>query len=158
LSDVITFTIPGRLRGKGRPRATVRGGFVKTYTDEKTRSCEGLVRHFASQAMGGAKPFDGPIALSVLIYLNTPASWPKKRKAAAYHATGKPDADNVLKLIGDSCNAIVWRDDSQISDIRMKRRYTDDQERVEIVVTALTRPAAIARAAIEKTKAARGEV
>lgn len=146
MTDIVCFTIPGRVRGKGRPRAFLKkNGRIGTYTDDKTSSCESVVRDCAAKAMGDNPPIEGPVAISILSYSAIPKSWSKKRKAEAYHATGKPDADNVLKLIGDACNGILWRDDSQITDIKMKRRYTHDQERVEIVVTDLSRPIAIAR-------------
>lgn len=142
----ISFTIPGRVRGKGRPRAVVRPGtsFVSVYTDPETRNCETLVRNSAHDAMGEWTPFDGPIELTVAIFQLVPPSWSKKKTAAAFYLTGKPDLDNVVKLIGDALNGIVWRDDSQISDLHVKRRYIRaGQERVEITITELTEPCGV---------------
>ena len=144
---MIHFTIPGRIRGKGRPRATVRGGFAKLYTDAKTRSDEAMVRHFASQAMTGLLPLTGPLALDVLMFISPPLSWSRKKREAAQFVTGKPDCDNVLKLIGDSLNGIVYADDSQIAQVRMTRKYTLAHEHVSIEVLALTEQHSEARAA-----------
>ena len=56
-----------------------------------------------------------------------PKSWPKAKKQAAMigeiQHTGKPDADNVLKTVGDALNGIVWKDDSQIVSASINKRY-----------------------------------
>lgn len=126
----VSFVIPGRLRGKGRPRAQIRhrkggGTFVHVHNDDKTISAEASVKQFAALAMRGLAPFTGPLILDVTINLNRPTSWPKKRKAAEFHATGKPDLDNIAKMLGDACNGIVWGDDSQLCEIRIRRGYND---------------------------------
>ena len=43
----------------------------------------------------------------------------------------KPDADNIAKIILDSLNGVAYKDDSQIVDIRIIKKYTEDEERVE---------------------------
>lgn len=136
----VSFTIPGRIRGKGRPRVTMRDGsrFPHVYTDQETVACETLVRNSAHEAMGEWPPFEGPVKLSIAIFQLIPPSWSKKKTAAAIYLTGKPDVDNVVKLIGDGMNGIVWRDDSQISDLHVTRRYLQSgQERVEITIEEL---------------------
>lgn len=140
---MISFTIPGRVRGKGRPRATamsVKGKtYVRTYTDAKTVSAEGLVRHFASQAMYGLKPFEGAIHLDVVIFQHTPKSWSKKRTAGAKWITGKPDCDNVLKLLADSMNRLVYLDDAQIAKVSVSREYANYMpEQVQVTVRELS--------------------
>lgn len=128
--NAVQFSIPGRLKGKGRPRAMIRsrrGGqqFVQVYTDSDTVSAESMVRKFAAQAMDGNRPFDGPLILDVTISLNRPASWSKRRRAETFHATGRPDLDNIVKLIGDALNGIVWGDDAQLCEVRVRRIYND---------------------------------
>jgi Holliday junction resolvase RusA-like endonuclease len=122
-----SFTIPGRLIGKGRPKFSKAGGFVRVYTPEKTRNCEAMVRSFGLEAMGHTPPLAGPVWLSVHSSIIPPPSWSKKRRAAATFVTGKPDLDNVLKLVGDSLNGVCWVDDSQISAVFFVRTYTLDQ-------------------------------
>jgi Holliday junction resolvase RusA-like endonuclease len=129
------FIVPGRIRGKGRPRFARRGNFVRTFTDANTVACEATVKHFASEAMRGRQLFEGPLWLSVAVWLVPPASWSKKRRSSAVYVTGRPDADNILKLIGDSLNGVVWADDSQLATIEISRRYTlRHAERVEIEI------------------------
>lgn len=143
---MVQFNIPGRVRGKGRPRFARAGNFVRTFTDVKTKSDEAMVRHFASQAMAGLSLLDGPVAVTIQATIQPPASWSKKRRAAALWVTGKPDCDNAAKLICDSMNGIVFADDAQISDLHFRRRYSlTEPEHVWVSVSALVevRPATI---------------
>lgn len=135
---IVAFTIPGRLRGKGRPRFSTKGGQVRTFTDAKTEAAEGVVRGYAAQAMNGRPPIEGPVALSIAIWQAIPPSWSKKKRSNAFYLTGRPDCDNSLKLAADSLRHIVYHDDAQISDASVTRRYAENgMERVEIKITAL---------------------
>lgn len=139
----VSFTIPGRIRGKGRPRFRAMSAkgrtFVQTYTDAKTESGEAVVRHFASEAMKGRPPMDGPVSIQIEIVMHHPKSWSKKKRAGTKFPTCKPDADNQLKLVGDACNGILWHDDSQISEVSLTRLYADNEgERVQNRARSLT--------------------
>lgn len=124
---VIRFTVPGEPVGKGRPRAFRMGNGVRMHTPEKTARYENLVAMAAQQAMAGKAPMDGAVAVDMLLVTVPPASWAKKKRAAALageiHPTTKPDCDNVLKAIADACNGIVWGDDKQITDVAIRKRY-----------------------------------
>jgi len=137
----IGFAIPGRVGGKGRQRSVLikpkdknKPSFISHYTPEKTRSDEALVRSFGMAAMAGRKPLEGPLWLSIEIRLIPPASWSKAKRASAVHVTGKPDLDNVLKLIGDALNGVCWIDDSQISALSIGRFYSvNEAEQVAVL-------------------------
>ena len=58
---MIKFTIPGEPRGKGRPRFSNRGGYVRTYTDEKTASYENLVKMEYQWTSKGYRYADGEV-------------------------------------------------------------------------------------------------
>lgn len=116
----ISFTVPGQMSGKGRAK-TGQGGHH--YTPAKTRSQEAIVRHYANEAMRNVARMKGPLRLLIHVYRHPPQSWSKKRKAAAVWITGKPDWDNLGKLVSDAMNGIVYADDSQIADANVKRRY-----------------------------------
>lgn len=137
-SRELRFVIPGRVAGKGRPRATIRGGHAAVYTPAKTVNAEAMVRSIGADAMAGGDLFDGPLHLSVVVNLERPASWSKRKRVETLIPTGKPDLDNVAKLIGDALNGIVWRDDSQIASLHIGRRFVESGgERVEIFVRPL---------------------
>ena len=126
---MIRFTVPGAPIGKGRPRVAVRNGFASMYTPAKTANYEGLVSHAAQVAMAGRPLIEGPVVLDLLIRCAVPASWSLKKQRAAlagqiFPAT-KPDADNIVKAIGDACNGVVWRDDVQAVDGAWRKRYAE---------------------------------
>lgn len=124
----ISFIIPGQPVAKGRARFARRGAHVVTYTPEKTVNYENLVKMAATAVMNGREPTASPVALSVSLGMQIPASWSKKRRelaaAGTIAATKKPDADNVLKCVKDGCNGIVWRDDAQVVRIHLDKRYS----------------------------------
>lgn len=130
MSNVIKFTVPGAPVGKGRPKVSTRGGkFAKMYTPEKTTNYETLVALAAQQAMVGRTLLSGPVEVRMAILLPVPASWPKRKQAAALaglvYPTKKPDADNVVKAIFDGINGVVWNDDVQACDILVRKRYAE---------------------------------
>lgn len=126
---MIAFSIPGQPVAKGRPKFARRGNFVTAYTPAKTASYESLVKMAASTAMAGREPSARPIEMEVCLWLQIPASWSNKKRAAAASgsvmATKKPDADNVLKGLKDGCNGIVWRDDAQVVSIILQKKYSE---------------------------------
>jgi Holliday junction resolvase RusA-like endonuclease len=122
----IVITIPGEMRGKGRPRFSVQGGFAKAYTDAKTANMETWVK---ACAIGSAPPapLDGPLELAVDIVVAVAPSWPKRRRedalAGQIFPTNKPDLDNCLKLVADALNGIIWQDDKQLVRMVASKRF-----------------------------------
>ena len=118
MSEPVTFSISGAPRGKGRPRATVRGGFARLYTDPETRKYEAAVAKIGMAAMVGLKPFEGPLSVSIRFRLQPPKSMTKRERAAVLSGEeaymGRIDVDNLVKAILDPLNGVCWRDDVQI--------------------------------------------
>jgi Holliday junction resolvase RusA-like endonuclease len=132
--DVIRVEIPGPPRGTARARTrivTPSGGkaFASVYTDAKTRSEGGAVRMFAANAMNGRAPLEGPLELRMTAYFPIPASWSGKKSiralAGEIYPTGKPDMDNVYKMLADGMNKIVFRDDAQIVSAHCWKMFSD---------------------------------
>lgn len=127
MSAAITFSIPGEPQGKGRPRVGKIGGHARMFTPAKTVAYEGLIAHAAQQAMAGAAPLECACDVRISITVSVPASWSKKKAAAALLGevlpTKKPDADNVVKAVFDGMNGVVWRDDVQAVDFAVRKRY-----------------------------------
>ena len=111
---------------KGRPRFAKATGH--TYTPEKTRNFEAALKYAAEQTMGDRPPLGGPISLEIDVMLPIAMSWPKKQQAAArsgaLRPTKKPDFDNYAKVV-DALNMVVWLDDGQVVDARVRKRYSD---------------------------------
>lgn len=127
MTEVIAFTVPGEPQGKGRPRAFRAGRSVRMYTPTKTQAYEQLVADMGRQAMAGRAPMVGPLAVDLVAVVSVPASWSKKRRAAALEGlelpAKKPDADNVAKAIADGLNGITYGDDAQVVELRVRKRY-----------------------------------
>ena len=123
----VAFVVFGVPVGKGRPRMSRQGGFSRLYTPEKTTSYESQVAHAASQAMAGHGLLEGACMVELDITMPVPASWSKKKTAAALagavYPTVKPDKDNIIKAVYDAMNGVVWRDDVQAVDGVQRKRY-----------------------------------
>lgn len=124
----VAFIVPGDPQGKGRPRIGKVGQHARMFTPKKTASYEGLVALAAQQAMAGHAPLEGPVSATLLVDCRVPESWSaRKREAAltgAVMPTTKPDTDNVIKAIFDGCNGVAWRDDVQVVDLTVRKRYS----------------------------------
>jgi Holliday junction resolvase RusA-like endonuclease len=134
----LRIVIPGAPTAKGRPRITTIGGRPRAFTPAKTRNYESFIQAAGYAAMAGAAPVDQALAVTVTAYIAMPHSMPKKHREAAlsgdYRPTTRPDVDNYAKTL-DGLNGVVWRDDSLISDLIVRKRYAA-VPRLEIVVEA----------------------
>jgi Holliday junction resolvase RusA-like endonuclease len=121
---MISFTLDIDPVAKGRPR------FYKGYTvtPYKTRHFENSVRVMVTPYRP-KKLLLGPIKLEVDFFIKPPA-----RGRRAYPTT-RPDTDNLIKSVSDSCNGIFWKDDSQIVEIYARKLYDYVNRTARIVVT-----------------------
>lgn len=130
--NTVTFTIVGKPCGKGRPKFSRQGDYVRTYTPEKTVEYENLVR--LAWVQSGGEKLQGVISATIYCYFPIPKSVSKKKRTAldgtAY--TKKPDCDNIAKIILDALNGIAYDDDSQVASLRVKKLY--DAEETKVVV------------------------
>jgi Holliday junction resolvase RusA-like endonuclease len=120
---LLTVHIPGEPVAKGRPRLT-KGGTA--YTPNRTRKGEAWVKACMIQ-QAGQPMLEGPLDIDVLVTLEIPISWPRKKREAAavgiLRPTKRPDLDNYCKLICDAGNGLLWRDDSQICGATLVKYY-----------------------------------
>ena len=129
MTQGVVFTIPAAPVAKARPRmARMRNGTVRTYTPKKTTEYEKLGRYCAQQAMLNQKPLHGPLLFACKLELPIPKSWSKKKKKQAVEGTlrpvKRPDIDNYVKALLDSCNDVVFVDDSQVVDMMVSKVYS----------------------------------
>lgn len=125
----VHIVLEGQPQGKGRPRFSARGGFARAYTPAKTRSYEDRLRMAAEVEMDCARLLEGPLFVWIEAVFVIPKSWSKKKQALAMSndllPTGKPDVDNILKIV-DALNGVVWKDDSQIVSAQIAKFYGTD--------------------------------
>jgi Holliday junction resolvase RusA-like endonuclease len=138
LMDTVYFVVPGEPVGQGRPRTSVRNGRAIIYKPQRSKDYERVVSEAAAEAIGGEKPFNGALKLTVYVHRQLPPGASKKDKAAMLAGdilpTKKPDLDNVLKAIADALTGVVWEDDRQVTNIMAMSRYSDVPS-VEVTVT-----------------------
>ena len=122
---MIKLLIPGQPCAKQRPR--VVDGHI--YTPAKTVNYETFVKEL--YVIGNyAKQLEGALQMTVKAYFQIPKSKPKKiqqqMRAGEICPTGKPDWDNVGKIISDALNGLAYHDDSQIVEARVEKWYSDN--------------------------------
>lgn len=91
---------------KGRPRVYQGHGV----TPKRTRLAEARVRRLFREAYPDAEPLHGTVRLDAEF-------WMPQR--------GRPDRDNLLKLVQDALNGIAFDDDSQV-DFGETSKFTPD--------------------------------
>ncbi len=104
-----------------RPRVTRYGTYNPRHR-EKTR----LKTYLSSF---GIKPVSGPLKVTLIFFMAVPKSTSKKKRKEmeANHITHtkKPDLDNLVKFVFDSCTGILFDDDRQIVELTASKRYSD---------------------------------
>ena len=143
--SLMEIVVYGEPVPQGRPKFVRIGNHVHTYDPEKSRSYKQLVRFWVTQHLKkieGFKPYENALCVDLTFYLGIPSSWTKKRKLEAsmgqIRHTKKPDTDNLVKCVTDSCNGLLWVDDSIITDLTARKRYTSELARVVIKITEVT--------------------
>lgn len=118
---MIAIFIPG----EPVPFARSGGNGTVRFTPPKQRNQMAVARICAQDAMKKAEhpPLEGPVSVSVRAVFPVPASWSKAKRDRAFWKTSKPDLDNLIKLIKDSFNSIVWVDDAQVCEVRAQKVY-----------------------------------
>jgi len=139
---VIRLTIPGKPTAKKRPRHRVyKSGKQVTYTPRETVSTENLIALSFRQEHPGFELLQGALSLVVIAYMPIPKSWSQRNKDKALleelFPTTKPEADNILKLVADALEGIVYHCDSQIVDCRLMKLY-GERPRLEIELSKIT--------------------
>ncbi len=128
-------TIPGPPVGKGRPRATVARGRVRTYTPKKTAQWEAVAASTMMRSWG-SPPLDCPVSVSVLALFPRPQRMVWKTKPMEREPyTQKPDMDNVVKAALDAMEkAGIVRDDKVVWSIDCVSLYCSGDESPRVIV------------------------
>ena len=116
---------------KGRTRSTIVHGHVKTYTPAKTRRAESdimaMIRtHVMEFDSFGA---DVPLRIEATFYRERPKYLPKR----VTMPVKRPDWDNYAKLLQDSLEKYIYKNDSQICTALIKKRF-GDPPRIELLI------------------------
>lgn len=138
----VELTIYGNPVPQGRPQFARIGKYVTTYDPVRSRNYKQLVRLWVTQHLkkiDGWKPYETAVCVDITFYLGIPTSWSKAKRMQAAEGvirpTSRPDIDNLVKSVTDAVLGLLWVDDSIITDLTARKRYTAETARVEIRVT-----------------------
>jgi len=128
----LSFVVPGPPRPKARARLG-KGG--KWYTPAKTVRYEATVRTYALQAAlripGWTPPFARRLSSATVerFRVSIRIFFPDRRRR---------DLDNICKSIQDAANGILWKDDSQVTSVRIDSDVDAVSPRVEVDVVSVS--------------------
>ena len=131
----IEFTVFGEPQGKARPRFTRMG---RAYTPKKTADYEKYIQEvFMDCYPRWNKPLETDLKITVIAFFEPAESYSKRKKADCLEGLirphKKPDVDNIAKAVLDALNGLVYVDDKQITDLRVRKRYAT-VERIEVII------------------------
>ena len=139
----LTIFVPGLPVAQPRPRAVSFRGHARMYSPGTSNEWKACVIH-ALRGNAGLFPAGVPLRCDLTFYLPRPKGHfgsgrniHALKSSAPKRPTGKPDRDNLDKAVCDAITAAgVWRDDSQVTDGRIRKRYClNGQSGCEITIT-----------------------
>ena len=135
----VKFTVLGTPQGKGRPRFTKVGNFVKAYTPDSTVSYENLIKlEYRRQCRDYRFPEEIPLDVRIMAYYDIPKSASKKKRqemiSHQLRPMKKPDNDNIIKCVLDALNQIAYKDDVQVADCQIRKFYSESP-RIVVSIT-----------------------
>lgn len=142
MAKLINFIIVGEPMGKGRPRFSTRNGYVRTHTPKETMNYETkVVFSYKERNKGMAFEPNEMIRAKIVAYFLIPKGhyrFHKKTNTTDLDTKGqamlegkilptkKPDCDNIAKIILDALNGIAYHDDSQVVELTVEKRYSEN--------------------------------
>ena len=143
MTKEVYFVIDGEAVGKGRPRFSRRGNYVKAYTPPKTANYEEKVKDAYFTEYGNIKPLWGenePLEMVINVYFEIPKSASKKKRfklLTEERPTKKPDVDNIAKAIMDALSKdFLYHDDSQIVSATINK-YWSETPKAEVIIRGI---------------------
>ena len=142
----VVFEVPLPPKGKERAR-TVRtpAGKARTYTPSGTTEWQARLAMMARDNMP-EEALEGPIRVDLVCIVHRPQRLRRRADPDGLEiwSVSKPDCDNVAKAVLDSLGsrhgAGFWRDDCQVSDLRVLKVYCERDGRPRMMIR-IRRPA-----------------
>lgn len=130
--STLTFQVAGEPKGQPRPRAFARkmgsvhvARFYDSDVADEWKSAVQIVVRDAATVHKWPLTL-GPVSISMCFSLPRPKSHfgaKGLKPSAPVHHSGKPDADNLAKLVMDQItkSGKIWRDDSQVVSLTVHK-------------------------------------
>lgn len=120
------FYVCGKPQGKARPRFSRKSGTV--YTPTQTKKYEKFIAMKYRLAHGEKRT--NFVMVDIIAIFPIPKSWSKRDKEAAMRGIifpGKPDVDNIIKVVLDALNGVAYEDDKQVIAVSCQKSYQKDE-------------------------------
>lgn len=122
------FEVVGAPVGKRRPKFSTIHGYAQALKPKEDVIYENLVKIMFQQAKpNNYSLFNKPIKMKIEAYFAIPKSFSKVKQSQALEGEllplTKPDADNIAKIICDALNDVAYKDDTQIVELSIIKRY-----------------------------------
>ena len=131
---MIQFSLPIKPKAQARHRSFGKRMYDPTKADNKKVIL--LSNKYAPKEL-----WEAPLMVQLTFNFKRPISHYRTGKYkdllkpnVPEHMVSKPDCDNLAKLILDSYNNIFYKDDSQIVQLQIEKKYAED-DRVDILIS-----------------------
>lgn len=124
------FWVPGKPRGKARPRFNPAAPGARPYTPADTVAYETLVAtRYRAERCGFDIRQPHAAFVDIVAYYPIPKSFTQEERALAISGRllplVKPDVDNVTKIVLDALNGLAWSDDKRVAGQNTQKFYSD---------------------------------
>lgn len=127
-----TFFVPGDPAPQGsKSYKGKRNG--KPVLVESSKSLPGWRRQIARTAGLHARVLDGPIDVDLQFVMHRPQRLPKTQPTPP--RTQRPDLDKLVRAVFDALTDVAWLDDSQVVDLRARKRTAEVGEQVGVLIS-----------------------
>ena len=134
-----TIKFTGKPEHKRRHRSRWTGTYIHNYKHKNAEKAEEGIEAQALMQRRSEWPLECPLSV-ILVVSVKPTKTDSKSKTKfrkmiywLIFPTKKPDVDNIAKVYLDSLNKVVYKDDKQIVDLLVVKRYAEG-EGVEMIV------------------------
>lgn len=122
--------VPGKIKGKGRPRFTVQDGYARAYTPKDTAVYENYIKTLFLEKYGAVQT-EMAVEIGIEAFMAVPKSTSKKKRqlmlAGKMYPAKKPDIDNIIKAVLDGLNGTAYADDKQVVSLYTEKRYAESE-------------------------------
>lgn len=139
------FEILGEIMTKQRPRATIIGGHARVYTPKNTTNYENYIKTIYQDKYPNQHFSKKPISVVINCYFKANNEIQKnveqlegnKDVDNCLPCVTIKDVDNIAKIVLDSLNGVAFYDDKQITELRVFKHYTLDQEKIVCLIESV---------------------
>jgi Holliday junction resolvase RusA-like endonuclease len=136
----VSFTVYGTARPKGSHRPFLHPRtkqIILRPASQGLKAWEESIRHEAQRHAEQGVFFGGPVKLLATFVFARPKSVSAKKRE---HMTVAPDLSKLIRGIEDALTGLLWRDDSQVTEVHARKVYGayEEPSRVDITLSELT--------------------